>query len=106
MSNIRENTSNTDFFIKVDINYKKEIDGKPFSISKIYKIVNYKIVSGGDKDVEEEYLVDTDINKDTILIGGEFPSIIKPFRENSFVETLKTSFIQPYSVEQSECEFF
>ncbi len=115
---ILNNATGTDFFIKIDINYKRAIDSKPFFLTKIYKIHNLISISEKTKELRTEYIVDTDIDKQIITFNDlnnqiltennySYPFFaIYPFNESGFVEIVKSNFIPPYSLEPSECEYF
>ncbi|MFA5248168.1 MAG: hypothetical protein WC415_02910 [Patescibacteria group bacterium] len=110
--------SSSDFFIKIDVNYKRAIDGKSFLFTKIYKIFNLFTVSGDNKGLKIEYLVDTDIDKQIMIINDLNNEVVKendykypifavyPFNENTFVNDIKSRFLPPYSLQPSKCEYF
>ena len=107
-------------FTKVDIKFKREIDNKQYQFSKIYKL--HTLISHPGKNTNigtttRDYLVDTDIAKEIIGYNDKMneilsktdlssPFIIYPFREETFVEAIKSNIVSPYSVNQSECAFF
>lgn len=105
-----KNEKKGNYFIKIDINYKRGVDGKSFYYSKIYHILN------------SEYIIDTDIKKDSIglndqkneiveLLGvstSTYPFIMYPFKEQEFIDVIKSNIRAPYTgtYSSSNCEYF
>lgn len=110
--------SSSVYFIKIDVTYKREIDNRQFNFSKIYRVLKLTTLSGENKGFTENFLVDTDIDKETIMYNDKnneilsdtsfaFPLfLVFPFREKDFVDVIKSNIVPPYSLQPSECEYF
>jgi hypothetical protein len=108
-----ETLNGYNFFIKIDVAYKRKIDNRSFNYSKIYRILSLTTLSDNNKETKKGFLVDTDIDRETVVYAAKKSQrlsdtdyMIFPFRKKEFVETIKSKFVPPYLVDSSECEYF